>query len=252
MPPPPPPDPEALRRLAELQRKCSASGPSQSLVTRLTWRDQRTRKRQALSERERGELEELLVTQLDDGMQWSLPAGLRHGQAAAAAAAPADAEEPAPSLEFDRESDLDERELEPWFAELPIEEQERLRAAWHFQRHRFDWRSTAFRRRLQRAGAYGGGCFFLTCVMMMFLDAAPIELLVFTPVGAVVGIIAELLGGERFTYAMMGAVGFVAVRGAALFSNPFAFYGLVFAISMMSAVGLDREMRRTAGCRDGD
>ena len=47
-----------------------------------------------------------------------------------------------------------------------------------------------------------------------------------------------------------GALGFVVVEGANVLGNPIMLYGLLFAISSMALVGLDREMRMSGGERD--
>ena len=40
--------------------------------------------------------------------------------------------------EADKAVDVDPRESEQWFSELPDEERERLRSKWHDERHKFD------------------------------------------------------------------------------------------------------------------
>ena len=51
-------------------------------------------------------------------------------------------------------------------------------------------------------------------------------------------------------YMAAGALGFVVVEGANVLANPIMLYGLLFAISSMALVGLDREMRMSGGERD--
>jgi len=58
------------------------------------------------------------------------------------------------------------------------------------------------------------------------------------------------MGGLRFHYMAAGALGFVVVEGANVLANPIMLYGLLFAISSMALVGLDREMRVSGGERD--
>ena len=100
-----------------------------------------------------------------------------------------------------------------------------------------------------RAAGYGTLCFVLTGLLMGFLFMDLTMLVRCTLVGPFAGAAAQLLGGERFTYGLLGALGFVVAIGGDIMM-PFALYGLLFCISTMAALGMDGEMRRSAGCRD--
>ena len=77
--------------------------------------------------------------------------------------------EPEPELEIAKQTDMDPRELEPWFLELPEAERDRLRESWSSTRHKFDGTGKAFRKRLKRSAAYGTLSFGATGLLMSFL-----------------------------------------------------------------------------------
>ncbi len=155
-----------------------------------------------------------------------------------------------PTFEVGAGSEIDPRELEDWFLQLPEQEQERLRKVWSDERSRHDWAGKAARTRLVRAAAYSGGVFFVTGVLMVILTGDLLRPLFYAPVGAVAGVAATLVGGTRFHFMCAGALGFTLVEGSNLLANPFLLYGLLLAISTMGLVGFDRELRRSAGHRD--
>lgn len=219
------PDPRAEQLLRDLQDRIARAPKSDSIVASAARRAQRQRRQQRASEAQAA----------------ALAGTFQRGSA------PPD---PAPVLELDRQTDADPRELEDWFRELPEAEQQRLRATWSSERHKFDLTGRDARRRMLRAAAYSGGAFLLTGLLLVLLLGSYWQIPALACVGAVCGPLAQLAGGQRFTYMLFGALGYVVVMGAFLLRNPFLLYGAVFAISLMGAVGMDREMRLSAGCRD--
>ena len=215
-------DAAAQQLVRALQEKADASGPSESLVAAL-------RRRQAREER------------------------CRAAEAAAAATAGMAADggdARLPEFELGAESEVDPRELEPWFLQLPDAERARLRAVWSRQRHRFDGAGEAARTRLLRAAAFGAAMFVCNGLLMVLLTGDLWRCLLYAPVGAAAGLLGQCMGGLRFHYMAAGALGFVVVEGANVLANPIMLYGLLFAISSMALVGLDREMRVSGGERD--
>ncbi|MEZ6038649.1 MAG: hypothetical protein R3F29_14295 [Planctomycetota bacterium] len=220
------PTPEGERAFAELQQRLLAMPPSDSIVAEMQRREQREARRR-------------------DGRA-------RAGEQLASTVVAVEqvAEAPA-ALEFDeRNSELDPRELEAWFQELPESERERLRAAWSEERHRYDWTSGAAKKRVVRGAVYGAGFFFCLGVLMLFLTGALAHVPFYVLAGGAAGAIATLCGGGRFAFAASGALAFAAIEGENLLAVPFMLYGLLLAIAGMSMIGLDGELRRSAGCRD--
>jgi hypothetical protein len=69
--------------------------------------------------------------------------------------------------------------------------------------------------------------------------------------GAVAGAIAHVLGGGRFVYSGCGFAAYVCAMGTTNTSNPFLLYGALLAAFVMGVIGMDGEMRRSAGyCKD--
>ena len=232
-PPPPAPKPKPKprnvrgeRMLAELQQRVARLGRSDSLVSGLQRREQRSARAQRRADQVRPELEGQFV------------AGQVPG-------APADEPPTEPQLELARDCDVD-----PWFVQLPEHEQQRLRAAWSEERHRFDWTGRAARARLVRAAAYGAAMFTANAVLLIMLTGDPWRFLYYAPVGAIAAVAAQACGGTRFHYMVAGALGFTVVDGANLLRNPFMMYGLLLSIATMAVIGMDREMRNSAGQRD--
>lgn len=147
-------------------------------------------------------------------------------------------------------SDVDARELEPWFRELPPAEQERLRGQWHMHRHRYDDAGRHFRRRLGRAVGYGALVFFGMGVLQSLLVGGFGLVPILMVCGAIAAGIAELCGGGRFTYAVAGGVAFVAAMGPTVLFQPFSLVSLLLASYGMGLVGMDGEMRRSGGFRE--
>lgn len=229
-----PVDPEAERALAALKAKIAAAAPATSLIADVQHRQQREeRKRQAV-----GKVPELV-------------AAVVAPPSAALPPAPAPAPEPAPEVVIDTAAcEVDPRELEPWFKQLPASERERLRAQWWLERHRHDGKGLAVRRRLQRALGYGALVFFVLGVLQAMLVGSVALVPMLTAAGAVAGGLAEILGGGRFVYALAGAMAFVAVMGPMVLVQPLSLTSLLIACYGMGAIGMDGEMRRSGGFRD--
>ncbi len=217
-------DEEAERALAALREEIAASGTASSLTAAVQRRIQRGRRRRARADAAREELSEPFVT---------------------GATGPA-----SPEFAVDDAADLDERELDPWFLALPEVEQARLRAAWSSSRHRFDAAGTAARGRAQRAAWQGASAFAVNALLLTLVGSDAWRVLLHAPVGACAGLLGIALGGERFHFMAAGALAFGLLEGACLLSNPFLLYGMLFAISTMGVVGMDREMRASGGERD--
>jgi hypothetical protein len=157
----------------------------------------------------------------------------------------------APEVAIDEvASDVDARELEPWFRELPPEEQERLRDQWHMLRHRYDDAGKHWRKRMHRSVGYGALVFFALGVLQALLLGGFVYVPILTVYGAIAAGIAELCGGGRFTFSAAGGVAFVATMGVAVFLQPFSLFSLVLACYCMGLVGMDGEMRRSGGFRE--
>ena len=219
-----PVDPAAGFVLRSLQQP-AAMGPGGDVLAAAMRRVQnRAERRREVSERVAGELAEICVV-------GSVPEGWDTGSSGPA------------------EADRDPRESASWFRELPQPEQARLRQVWSTTRHRFDHLGAAARRRYWRAACYGVGCFLASGLVMSLLFMNLMVLLPFVVVGPLAGVFAQLLGGGRFTYGLVGFLGFVVAIGGGIM-NPLALYVLLFCMGTMAALGMDGEMRRSAGCRD--
>ena len=215
--------PQAERMLRELQDRIDNAPKSDSIVASVDRREQRARRKQQQG----------------------------HRIGAAIAATCVQGELPAPRLELDsRASDCDPRELEDWFRDLPEPEQQRLRESWSGARHKHDQWGRDARRRMLRATGYGALCFLLCGILLIVLLGSVWHVPGFVVVGAICGPFAQLCGGQRFTYMATGALGYLVLTGTMLLTNPLLLYGLLFAIATMGAIGMDGEMRRSAGCRD--
>jgi hypothetical protein len=233
---PPPPPPSALHRtprpptplgeraMRELERRCLATPPSDSLVAHAARRERRGERQQQLARSAGAALTATVVDARDDP-----PAHVVVDHAA---------------------SDLDPREMQPWFRELPAGEQERLRSAWHDERHRFDHVAVARRRRLARALGFGALCFFLLGVCQSLLMGGLGLVPLLTLAGAVAAFGAECCGGGRFAYSFAGAIAFVVVMGPFVFLQPLGLCSLLFATYGLGLMGMDSEMRRSGGFRD--
>ena len=218
------PNPRGEAMLRELQARLAKAGPGDSLIAHLQHREERVARKQQAAQRAAGQLAATCVA-------GELPP------------------EPAPVVEIAKQSDLDVRELEPWFLDLPKIEQERLRSAWHAERHKFDHTGKAFRRRMRRAMVLAGMVFFIDGVFMGLFTGFAIFLR-FLIAGPLAGGLAQLIGGGRFSFALCGGLGFVAAMGSAMLSSPMVLYGLLLAAFGMAAIGMDGEMRRSAGYHD--
>lgn len=212
---------EAL--FAALRERVAAAGPGESLIADLQRHDRRRKRRAATAE---------------EGPERASALARDNGAASDGA------------FEVDADSEIDARELEPWFQSLPAREQGRLQAAWASERTRFSWAGTAARARLLRAAGQGAFVFVVNALILAVATHDPLRALLYAPVGAIAGVAAQLLGGQRFHFMAFGALGFGVLEGANLLTNPMMFYGMLLAVSTMALLGLDREMRMSAGERD--
>jgi len=217
-------DPLAEQLVRDMQRRLAAAGRSDNWTADAQRREDRLARQRVVAEKVASELEDLCVV-------GTVPESL------------------SPVLEVATESDMDPRELEPWFGELPEVERARLRRSWSAARHKFDFAGKMWRRRLCRAAAYGALCFVLTGLLMSFLFMDLWVLSRCALVGPFAGVAALLIGGGRFSYGLLGLLGFVVAMGSGIMM-PFALYGMLFCVATMAALGMDGEMRRSAGCRD--
>lgn len=219
--PAPAPDPEAERMVAAFRRRLAQQPAAGSLIAALQHREQRLHRKQRAA------------------ASASLAMTVVRGVASP------------PSLAVDEVgSDLDPRELEPWFQELPHAEQERLRRQWFAHRHRHDGDWRAFWRQLRRAIAHGALLFFVMAVLQSLLLGGFALVLQLTLAGAAAAGIAQACRGDRFLYALCGSLAFVVVQGPTVFVQPLSLCSLLLASYGMAAVGMDREMRTSGGFRE--
>ncbi|HEB52388.1 MAG TPA: hypothetical protein ENI87_03930 [bacterium] len=217
--------------LRELQRQLAQAPPSDSLVARRQHREDRRQRERRAAERVAAQLR-ATVHRSD-----------------AAAVPPAESEsarDAAPGVA----DDADPRESESWFRALPEPERQRLRAIWHQQRHRFDHRGMRARKRIGRAMVFSGLWFaVMACLQAPMLggfDLLPLLLLA----GALAGGAASALGGGRMTYSLAGGLGYFAVMLPSILAMPYVLSTLMVAVYGMGVIGMDGEMRRSAGYRD--
>ncbi len=158
---------------------------------------------------------------------------------------------PAPVVVVDEQTcNLDGRELEPWFKDLPAEEQLRLRNQWAQTRLRGTDGWLRLHRRLGRALCHGALVFTFMGLFQALLLGGFGLVPVLAAVGAIAAGLAELARGDRFVYALAGGLGYVVVMGPVVLIQPFALCSLLFAAYGMGAIGMEGEMRRSAGYND--
>lgn len=206
----------------ELQARCAKAGPGNSLITQLQHREMRAKRKYRAARKVADQLTATCVV-------GALPS------------------EPEPVLEISKKSDVDPRELEGWFQELPEAEQARLHQMWSGERHRFDDSGRIYRTRLKRASCYGAIAFFGMAVLLAGMVGGFYMVPGLAFAGAVAGAIAHVLGGSRFVYAGCGLIAYLCANGLSLTGNPYLLYGAVLAAALMGVVGMDGEMRRSAG-----
>ncbi|MBL8732544.1 MAG: hypothetical protein JNN13_09270 [Planctomycetes bacterium] len=231
-----PPDPEALRALAALQQRLAAAPPADDFVSAVL---QRERRQQQKRRRAMAKVTAAVAAVATEG-----PAAVVAPDAAAAipeapAVAPAVAAPAAPV-------DVDAREHEPWFLELPEPEQQRLRRTWSAKRQRFGDEGAKRRRRLQRVVVYGLCLFgFLALLQAPLMGLGLV--LPLAGAGALAAGVADLCGGGRFVFSFCGAIAFVAVQGPMVLVQPFGIMSLLIACYGLGTIGMDGEMRRSGG-----
>ncbi|HEX5050179.1 MAG TPA: hypothetical protein VFZ65_00275 [Planctomycetota bacterium] len=235
------PDLVAEHALAALKRRIAAARPATSWIAEVQHREQRNeRKLRVARAAARAQPET------------AQPEAAQPEAAQPVPTRPEPAAPPEPGAPRARspEPDVDPREQEPWFRALPGGEQERLRAHWWHESHRFDDAGVVVRRRLGRALAHGAGMFFVMSLLQAPLLGGFGLVPVLTAVGAVAAVLAELAGGGRFAYAAAGAVAFVVGMGPMVFLQPLGLMSLMLATYGMGTLGMDSEMRRSGGFRD--
>ncbi|MCC7398281.1 MAG: hypothetical protein IT455_14530 [Planctomycetes bacterium] len=234
-----PPDPEALRALAALQQRLAAAPAADDFVSAVLQRERRQQQKQRRAMAK--------ATAAVAPVATAGPAAVVAPDAAAAipaapAVAPAAAAPAAPV-------DVDARELEPWFQELPEPEQQRLRRTWSAKRQRFGDEGAKRRRRLQRVVVYGLGLFgFLALLQAPLMGLGLV--LPLAGAGALAAGVADLCGGGRFVFSFCGAIAFVAVQGPMVLVQPFGIMSLLIACYGLGTIGMDGEMRRSGGFGD--
>jgi hypothetical protein len=212
--------------LRELQERVAKAGPGNSLISHMQHREMRAKRQQQAARKAEKQL-------------------------AATCVAGDLSPEPESVIEMSRERDADPREFDGWFQQLPEVEQARLRQIWFDERHKFDDSGQIYRTRLKRAISYGAVAFFSMSVILMGLAGDFTMMLSMTFAGAVAGATAHVLGGGRFVYSGCGLAAYVCVMGTMTQGNPFLLYGSLLAAFVMGVIGMDGEMRRSAGyCKD--
>lgn len=242
---------EAARVLAELKNKLAQSAPAKSLIAE-------AQHRQLREERKKKNVQAAVVRALghhpakiaepNPADSWPLPP-VEPAAEAPVESAPEAA--PAVTAEEAEAADIDPREKEPWFLELPKKEQERLRTHWWYERHRHDDAGVKLRRRLGRAVGYGAGLFFVMSLLLVMLLGSFAYIPILTAAGGLGAGVAELLGGGRFRYGAAGALAFVLVLGPGVLLQPFSMMALMLLTYGMATLGMDGEMRKTGGFGDG-
>lgn len=210
------------KMVQDLQERVAKAGPGNSLIAQVQHREMRTKRKQQAARKVADQLTATCVV-------GELPP------------------EPEPVLELSKKSDVDPRELEGWFQELPETEQTRLRQTWFDARHKFDDSGQIYRTRWKRAIGYGALAFFCMAVLMVGLAGGFMLVPSMTIAGAIAGAAAHLFGGGRFVYAGCGLIAYLSVAAPFFGSNPFLLYGALLSAFVMGAIGMDGEMRRSAG-----
>lgn len=147
-------------------------------------------------------------------------------------------------------NDHDPREDDPWFQQLPAKEQQRLRANWHRQRHRFEGLRASYWRDVARATWQGAAVFAVLAVLQAPMLGSLHALPGLVVAGAIAGTAGRMLGGGRFAFAFAGFAAFLLAMGPGLTAGLFSPLGLasvLIATYGMGLLGVDREMRRTGG-----
>ncbi|MCB9879572.1 MAG: hypothetical protein H6835_18410 [Planctomycetes bacterium] len=226
-PPPRPrsrPTPEGERAFAELQQRLLAMPPSDSIMAEMQRREQRAARRRD----RKGRVDEQLAGTV-----------LAVGEPSAPA--------PEPALEFDEpRSELDPRELEPWFLELPASERERLRRTWADKRDRLVDNLQVQRRLANRRTVAALLCFVATIALGSHaLWHATLG------AGIVCGIWWRHAPPDRLMDPIRAAVCMIGMQCLALVVaggiSPTLGFDCVLLVGMSALVGFDGEIKRSGG-----
>lgn len=216
--------PEQERLLAQLRAKVAGSPAAANLLTA-------ARKRQEKAERKRRAVADptLAATVVTGSDPFAIPV-----------------------VEYAAGADgRDEREESEWFAKLPAKEQDRLRREWTAERCRFADSGQQCRRRLRRVTWQGALVMGALAVAQSLLLGGFGLVPVMTLAGAIAALLAELARGDRFVYAVAGGLAWVVVMGPVILTQPLAMPGLLMAAYGMAAVGMEGEMRKSGGFKEG-
>lgn len=232
--PAPAPDPDRRARqraamkaaFARLQARAGAGPSKDTLVRALLDKDRRHRRRTSAVQSER----------------------LRHCVVAVSDLEEADV--PLPVTYSAGTDGRDPREDEAWFQELPEAERHRLAAAWADKRagdlHARRWNP----RKLQRALVHGLVVMLVAALFVAILGAGAVKLGVFVLLGTLGSGVAQLCGGGRFTYALVGMLAFFLAFAREVLGHPIMLYGAVLTAYLLGVIGLEDEMRRSGGFDD--
>lgn len=141
----------------------------------------------------------------------------------------------------------DPREDEPWFADLPPAEQQRLHQQWALERVRFDSIGLVRRRQLLRVMVSGALVSFVFALLQVLLLGGFGYVPLLTAGGAVAAGAAQACGGGRFAFAAAGGFVYMLIMVPVILVNPYALTGVMLAGYGMGAVGMEEEMRRSGG-----
>jgi hypothetical protein len=151
----------------------------------------------------------------------------------------------------------DEREDEPWFKQLPLEEQDRLLRQWHGRELRLRREPVRWDKRLLRGACHGLAAFLLTALLQIpLLGAGPIPVMLLA--GALAGVLMNLTRPSRFRCSAIGGAVYllaiiapVTIAGGAMEAIVAQalpiLYGFAIAVCTCGLIGFDHEARRSGG-----
>ena len=217
-----PVDPAAELALQQLKARLAAAPPPQSLIAEVQRREARQeRKQRAARSPQLAGSAPLVLAELPNV---PLPVAYQQG--------------------FDGR---DPREDEPWFADLPSAEQQRLHQQWALERVRFDSIGLVRRRQLLRVMASGALVSFVFALLQVLLLGGFGYVPLLTAGGAVACGAAQVCGGGRFAFAAAGGFVYMLIMVPVILGNPYALIGVMLASYGMGAVGREDGKRRAGG-----